>query len=238
MKNLQFTIYNLQFKVILSFIVICLLFILSSSISADVAGDDDFVYLFHLYYDNDRLFADRDFEFKYDVIPEKFTPEAYNTQFPFRGEIVNFKNEVAEEFRFDPRRGNPAFLEGKIEVKAPYVSDGQKAVFYDSQGRTLLTIFVSESSFCNDDGVCNADRGEDYLACPNDCKPLPTTPTPGSEHAGGKGMPISTWALIIGAVAALGAGGWYGWKRYKERSSAVDISAVEDFASPGDLRSR
>src|SRR3989344_4214622 len=178
-------------------------------------------YLFHLYYDNDQLFADRDFEFKYDVIPEEFVPETYNTQFPFKGEIINFKNEVAAEFLFDPGSygNNPGekrlLVKGKISVKAPYVPDGQKAVFYDSQGRTLLTVFVSESSFCNDDGVCNSERGEDNKTCSNDCKALPTVDSqqPTTE---GKGLSGTVWALTILALAFVGVGGWYAWRRWRK----------------------
>ncbi|MBI2674209.1 MAG: hypothetical protein HYX22_00520 [Candidatus Yanofskybacteria bacterium] len=180
-------------------------------------------YLFHLYYDNGQLFADRDFEFKYDIIAEEFIPETLTTQFPFRGEIVDLKNRVAAEFTFDPRRGNPDFLKGKISVKAPYAPDGQKAVFYDSQGRTLLTIFVSESSFCNDDGVCNSDRGEDYLTCSNDCKETPTTndqrPTTGGGGQGG--MLVAAIYVLIIAGAALG--GWFGWKWWKGRRELPTI---------------
>ncbi len=189
-------------------------------------------YLFHLYYDNGQLLADRDFEFKYDVIPEEFQPETIVTPFPYKGEVVNFLGQVAETFQFDPGSyGNSPgekrlLVKGKISVKAPYVPDARKVVFYDSQGRALLTVFVDESSFCNDDGVCNSERGEDSKTCPNDCRGLPTTDNQsppqrdpakaGQPTTGERGMPISTWALIIAAVAAVAAGGWYGWRRYKE----------------------
>lgn len=174
-------------------------------------------YLFHLYYDNGQLVANRDFEFKYDVIPEAFVPEILNTQFPYKGEVINLKGEVAETFQFDPRQGNLNFLKGKISVKAPYIPDGQKVVFYDSQGRSLLSIFVSESSFCNDDGVCNPDVGEDTKTCPNDCKiatPIPTiTTTPSTGDWGGM---IKILIYIIIGLGVVG-GGWYGWKWWKGR---------------------
>src|SRR3989344_3606291 len=185
------------------------------SVSADEPGDSNFVYLFHLYYDNGQLLADRDFEFKYDVIPEEYKPGPVTTQFPFSGEVVSLLNQTAATFEFDPRGGNPNFLEGKIKVKAPYVPDGQKAVFYDSQGRTLLTIFVGESSFCNDDGVRNSERGEDNKTCSNDCKALPPTDNrqPTTE---GKGLSGTVWALIILALAFVGVGGWYAWRRWRK----------------------
>ena len=179
-------------------------------------ADQEFVYLFHLYYDNGQLVADRDVEFKYDVVPELFVPETVNTQFPFRGEIITFNDQVAGTFVFDPRRDDPKFLKGKISVKAPYFSDGEKAVFYDAQGNQLLTIFVSDSSFCNDDGVCNVDNGEDENTCSADCKgvtPLPPVTDDTGSGQGGMLMNLVYVLIILGA----GLGGWYGWKRWKSR---------------------
>lgn len=182
-------------------------------------ADQEFVYLFHLYYDNGQLVADRDFEFKYDVVPESFVPETVNTQFPYKGEIINLNGQVAGTFVFDPRRGDPSFLKGKLSVKAPYAPDGQKAVFYNNQGDALLTIFVSESSFCNDDGVCNTDNGEDENTCPADCKgvtPVPVaSPDTGGGGQGGMLMNLVYVLIILGA----GLGGWYGWKWWKSRQA-------------------
>lgn len=179
-------------------------------------------YFFHLYYDNGQLFADRDVEFKYDVVPEEFVPETVNTQFPFKVEIITLNNQVAGTFVFDPRRGAPSFLKGKISVKAPYVPDGEKAVFYDSQGRSLLTIFVSESSFCNDDGVCNSDVGEDSKTCPSDCQqvlPVPVA-SPDIPAAGGgiSGVLKGLIYLIIGLGLV---GGWWYWKRKQNQTQNI-----------------
>jgi len=215
---------NLKIKSLAILILIILstfYFLLSDSVFADEPGDDNSVYLFHLYYDNDRLFADRDFEFTYDVIPEKFVPETYNTQFPFRGEVINFRNEVSTEFLFDPRRGDPDFLEGKISVKAPYISDGQKAVFYDIQGRTLVTIFVSESSFCNDDGVCNFDRGENVTTCPNDCRGVVVPPT--EQDDSGQSRMMLVYAIYVLIIAGVVLGGWFGWRKYREINRNKEI---------------
>ena len=173
-------------------------------------------YLFHLYYDNGQLAADRDVQFKYDVIPETFVPETVNTQFPYKGEIINLNDRVAGTFVFDPRRGDPKFLKGKISIKAPYTPDGEKAVFYNNQGDALLTIFVSESSFCNDDGVCNTDNGEDENTCPADCKGVtPLPPITDDTGSGQGGVPMAfIYALIIAGSVL---GGWFGWRRDKSR---------------------
>lgn len=193
-------------------IIPLLLFVIGGGTYADVIEDAPwftYTYLFHLYYDNDQLFADRDFEFKYDMVAEEFVPEKLTTQFPFKGDIISFQGKVVSTFLFDPRRGDPDFLKGKISVKAPYAPNGQKAVFYDSQNKPLVTIFVNESSFCNEDGVCNSDRGEDNKTCSNDCKALPTT-----NNGGQTGMlKTAIYVLIIASVAL---GGWFGWKWWKK----------------------
>ena len=136
--------------------------------------------------------------------------------------MINLKNELAAEFLFDPRRGNPYFLKGKISVKAPYAPDGQKVVFYDSQGRQLLTVFVSESSFCNDDGVCNDERGESKQTCPNDCRGVVAPPPVEKE-----GLSAMVWTLIVLAMVAVGAGGWYGWRRWKKIKKLRNLEVGE-----------
>lgn len=192
---------------------------------ADTTESQDFIYLFHLYYDTGQLVADRDAQFKYDVLPETFVPETLDTQFPYKGEVINLKGEVAETFQFDPKQGNPSFLKGTLLVKAPYLPDGQKAIFYNSQGQSLLTVFVSESSFCNDDGACNSDVGEDTKTCPSDCRqvlPVPTTSTEPSVGDGRSGVLKILTYLIIGL--GLAGGGWYVgsaiWRRWKKKKES------------------
>lgn len=202
------------------YIFTILILVIFFGLSATAAERIDFEnpsYLFHLYYDNGQLFADRNFEFKYDVIPETFVQETLSTPFPYKGEVVNLKGEVAKTFQFDPRQGNPKFLKGTLSVKAPYVPDGQKVNFFDSQGNQLLSIFVSESSFCNDDGVCNPDVGEDAKTCPSDCKtatPVPKVSAEPPVGGGASGMLKSIIYLIIGLGVV---GGWFGWKWWKSR---------------------
>lgn len=177
-------------------------------------------YLFHLYYDNGQLSADRDFQFKYDIVSEEFIQSSLTTQFPYRGEIINMLGEVADHFIFDPKQGDVNFMKGKISIKAPYVADGQKVIFYDSQNQPILTIPVSESSFCNDDGICNADRGEDSLSCPKDCKqslPVPPTATPVPSAGGSSGL-LSGILYTLGGLILIGLAWWF-FKRRKNTTS-------------------
>ncbi|OGN01897.1 MAG: hypothetical protein A3I26_02750 [Candidatus Yanofskybacteria bacterium RIFCSPLOWO2_02_FULL_43_10] len=204
----------------ISAIIITLSFFLAGLVFAQEDRSPlDSSYLFHLYYDNGQLVADREVQFKYDVVPEIFVPETLNTQFPYKGEVINLKDEIAKTFQFDPRKGDPKFLKGKLSVKAPYVPDGQKVNFYDGQGNQLLSIFVSESSFCNDDGICNPDVGEDTKTCPSDCKqalPVPAA-SPDVPSAGGvSGMVKGVIYLIIGVVVI---GGFWYWLKKRNRST-------------------
>ncbi len=189
---------------------------------ADVAipSTNTFYYVFHLYYDTGKLVADRDFKFVYDIIPGDYMADALNTQFPYRGEVINMVGAVADNFTFDPKQGNPKFTVGKISVKAPYVADGQRVVFYDNQNQPVLTISVSDSSFCNDDGICNADRGEDSLSCPKDCKqslPAPPTITPTASPASSSGL----WAGILYTILGILLIGlvWWLFKRRRNQGT-------------------
>lgn len=197
----------------------------SLTVNAFVGDYNAGSYIFYLYYDNGQLFADRDYEIKYDVIPEAFVQETITAQFPFRGEVVNLLNKVASTFQFDPKRGNIKFVKGKITVKAPYVADGQKVNFYDSQGRQLVSIFVSQSSFCNDDNVCNSDVGEDNNSCPNDCKSLqtpgPTVSTPVTPTSSGPSIVMVLIYSIIGGGAVFGGYFLYNWFKNKKSAGMI-----------------
>lgn len=212
MKNFKPNIFRF-FIVILIFS-----FFIFNFVRSDEVERADYIYLFHLYYDNGQLLADRDFEFKYDVLPEKFMPENITVQFPYRGEVVNLLGEVAQQFQFDPKVNNPLMIKGKTSVKAPYVSDGQKVNFYDSQGNSLLTIFVSDSSICNDNGTCNEDTGENTQTCPYDCSAgqSPNIPvaTPGSSDQSDSSGKTGVAKALIYLIIGLGIGGGWYWFRY------------------------
>ncbi len=133
-------------------------------------GISNAIYVFHLYYDNGRLLANRDFKFAYDIIPEKFVPEAG----PYEGKAVNFSNQTVATFNFDPQKGNPDFKKGAVEVKGPYASDAAKIDFYDGQRQKVLTLSVAGSAICNNDALCDGEAGETSLNCSSDCQVAPS----------------------------------------------------------------
>jgi hypothetical protein len=171
-------------------------------------------YVFHLYLNNTgQLVIDRDFQFTYDVEKEQFVQTSVG-QFPYRATVFNIVGETAASVRFDVQTG-------KLTVMAPYVPDAQKVVFYDNQNQPALTISVSDSSFCNDDGICNANRGEDSLSCPKDCKQSlsvndSTVTTPKSSSGILSGIVYAIIGLIL--IGFL-------WWVFKRRASSGALSS-------------
>jgi hypothetical protein len=173
-------------------------------------------YVFHLYFDNSKLVADRDYQFPYDVLGIPYEQPPIATGFPYHAEIVSLAGETVGSFKFDPRNGNANFSSGKVSVYAPYVSDAKQVVFYDPQNTAVLTIPVNQSSFCNDDGICNEDRGETYQTCQRDCKatslPVPstndTTSPPPASSASTSGLVLGVIFMLLGVVL-IGGVWWF-----------------------------
>ncbi len=183
-------------------------------------------YLFHLYYDNGTLYADRDYVIPYDIIFEEYIQPGMNTNLPFSGEVVNFKNEVVGSFKFNPRQDDPNLTRGKISVKAPYAPDAAKVIFYDSQSKSVLTISVEQSSYCNNDGICNADRGETSQTCSSDCRKTVPVSTGGDETS----APGSSNGLLSGiiytAIGAIVLGGLWWWRRRMRNSLPTSLPPI------------
>jgi hypothetical protein len=133
-------------------------------------GTGDYIYTFHLFYDNGQILPDRDFNIKYDVTKGTYVPETESALTNFKYEIVNFKGETVKTIKFDPRQGNAKLTSGKVSIKGPYVPDASVVIFYDLTDNPTMRIFVQDSAICNDDSVCDGNRGEKFETCPNDCK--------------------------------------------------------------------
>jgi hypothetical protein len=211
-------------KILLATVLFLILSFWSSPVLADsISLENQFSYLFHLYFDNGKLVADKDFQFKYDLIAGPFVPEKLNTTTPYRGEVINSLNKTEATFKFDPRQGSQTFVRGKISVKGPRFADAQKVNFYNDKDQLLLTLDVSGSSFCNDDGICNSDFGENHNNCPNDCKLLPKpTPSASPSPATSGGFPSAVFVVIAVVVVAIVV--WLVWfiiKKRKARSGMI-----------------
>lgn len=196
---------------------------------------NNFYYVFHLYYDNGQLYSDRESKFQYDIIPGEYTADSVTTQFPYHGEIINVLGGVANSFIFDPRGGDMSFTKGKISVEAPYVADGQKAVFFDAQNKPILTVPVSDSSFCDDNGICDSERGEDFYSCPRDCKqqtlPVPTTTPASSGGSASSGLIPGILYSVIGLIL-LGLVWWMYRRRRMTGSLSTSVSSFPTSSLP------
>lgn len=206
-------------KILLSACIVVFLFSLQPLESdADVVStSENFVYLFHLYYDNGQLFADRDVKFKYDIIAEPYVTPILKTANPYYGQVLNFKNAVLATFKFDQ-----SIVKGRVSVKGPYFADASSVNFYNDSNGLLLTIDVSGSSFCNDDEVCNSDVGENSDNCSNDCKLKPppiasTTPIPNAGYPARKIL-LVILAVVIGGFVVLAI-----WLIIKKKRAANQI---------------
>lgn len=224
-KN-KFKLINKMKKIhiaIATLAVFCVAFFANAVIKPDPSADiNSLSYALFLYYDNGNIFADRDYEIKFDVLSEVFTPEVINEgQLKYRGDVLDVKNNVAKTFEFDPQKGNSNFKTGKVVVKAPYVPNGLRVIFYDNNNNNLVSVFVIGGSLCNDDDVCSAGAGENENNCPNDCKKQKTpTPTPIiAEEPGLLGGDSGLTSILIYVFVGLGVLviAWFGWKWWRKR---------------------
>lgn len=192
----------------------------------------DYVYNFFLFYDTGQLFGNRDKEIKYEVVSGIFIEEDIKPPNDYRVDVINFKNQVVKTVKFDPQKGDPSFMSGAITVIVPYVANGNRVNFYNPANIHLLTIFVSESSFCDDNGSCDASKGEDSDNCPLDCrKSVKRTPI---------GLPpempetdddtIKTILMYLVFAGAICAASWFSWKWWRGRNKISPSDKPNFFA--------
>lgn len=160
-------------------------------------ADDDFIpsgYLFFLYYDQGKLFANRDFAVPYDVTTASYEEPANLSENAFRGEILSFSGQVLGNFKFDPQNGQSNFQKGAITVPAPYFYNAKEVHFYNNLGDQLVVIDVAGQSFCNENKDC--DNQESKETCPSDCFGGPTGVL--EEEVGFDFVTLKVWARNLG----------------------------------------
>ena len=150
----------------------------------------NFIYVFKLYYDEDRLVIDRDSQFPYELVAAPYESSSGN----FYGVIADFKNQEIKRFKFDP-------VSGKNSIKAPYYPEAKIADFYDNLDKKLLSIDVSGSAICDQDEVCESDVGENTENCSFDCKLL--IPPLKDQNSSSGEPPESRLSLLIYSAALL-----------------------------------
>jgi len=154
-----------------------LLFALLTPFALVSANTDDDVwsYAFHLEYTQGSVIVDTTVKFPYEPIPELYSAKNDPATSDFYGVISNVKGKEEARFGFDSPNTTLASGKTPLTVPAPYFADADHVAFYNKAGKHLFDISVKGSSFCNDNAICDARVGEDYLNCPNDCV-APATP--------------------------------------------------------------
>lgn len=169
---------------ILALVVLAAILLSSQTYAAQ---EDNFVYLFHLYYENGTLVVDRDAENPYELLSDIFE-QPFTGASPYSGKVVSAKGQQLATFKFD------VAAPGKVSAKGPYYANADHVDFISPAGAKLLTVSVAASSFCNDDAVCNKEVGENDRNCPNDCTvipvPISSSPTPTPVVTEGSSTPF------------------------------------------------
>ncbi|KKR08623.1 MAG: hypothetical protein UT43_C0018G0004 [Parcubacteria group bacterium GW2011_GWC1_39_29] len=202
--------------------LILLLFLSINFANGDVPSLTGYYYQFHLYYNNGVLVNDRDFKYSYDVIPGLYIQSGVQTAYPYVIEIISISGVKLTEVEFDPGVQLTGKTVGKLTVTAPYFANAKDVNIYDSQNKILISIPVSETSFCNDDKICDSDVGENYNNCPNDCTSsslLAVTPSPSATAVPETDKTSSLLSAILYILGGLAiAGGYFGWRWYQKRN--------------------
>lgn len=169
-----------------------------------IASEKDsgiYTYIFHLWYDDGKLTTDYDVDFPFDLAAKEYqtisTPKD-----SYSGKIISIKNSPLATVYFSPT-SLVSGTSGKLSLEAPYFPNAKTAIFYDALGKELLTIDLAPSGpLCNEDGVCNANFGEDNQNCPADCQKINVEPKitpPINEEKGASSLIIL--AMVLGLLA-------------------------------------
>lgn len=155
-----------------------ILFILPIFAFANVE-DDVWSYVFHLEYSGGNITVAQGTKSVYGSIPVAFTSTVDPKSTPFYAEVVSVKGKQLARFGIPPPTSiDTSSGKSPLELHGPYFADADHVGFYTATGKHLFDISVRKSSFCNDDGKCNAPVGENYINCPLDCPAPANVVTP------------------------------------------------------------
>lgn len=127
-------------------------------------------YQFHLEYSKGVLQVEKGVDYPYSPIPIEYHQQYDPAQSDFYGVIINIKNKEDARFGFmTPTTTTVALGKSLLSVWAPKYADADHVSFYSKTNKHLFDISVRDSSFCNDNNICDENIGESGLNCPNDC---------------------------------------------------------------------
>lgn len=143
-------------------------------------------YVFYLKYNQntETLSQDPSLKFPYNIIVEEFVPDVSAQNAPFSLSVISRHGVTLAQASFDPvgllKNTPTSNRKDSIIVKAPYSANAGSVIFYRNK-ENLFAISVLQSSFCNEDSICNAAIGESKFNCAIDCDQnyvQPATSTP------------------------------------------------------------
>lgn len=140
-----------------------------------MVDDGIWSYDFHLEYKQGVLHAEK-VAYPYTPVPVQYI-EAYKTlDADFYGVIWSIKNKEEARFGFMAPTTTDAAGNSGFTVRAPQFADADHVSFYSKANKHLFDISVKDSSFCNDNSVCDENVGENGANCPNDCHTITSPP--------------------------------------------------------------
>ncbi len=150
-----------QMKYIIS-LLIALAVLLPAPMRADEALPSDawaFLYEFPLSYKNGVVLQAEPYRMTTGDVP--LLPQG-----AWSLEIVSESGEQLRWYPFDPVSIAGT---GTFSIIIPVEYRGARAYVRDATGKVTVTIDIRETRLCNDNGVCNAEAGEESANCPTDC---------------------------------------------------------------------
>jgi hypothetical protein len=136
-------------------------------------------FVFHLEIKDGILRAQADAVIPYEATPVSETPDSKDpNESDFHVDIIGVRGNMLGSFGFDdPKTVVPALGKSVFDVYTPFFANGTRALISTKEGKKLLELSLSGTSFCNDNAVCDTDVGENFVNCANDC-PAPEVLTP------------------------------------------------------------
>ncbi len=168
------------------------------------------VYQVYLYYDHGKLYFDRSYDKKVNVL----RGEKISSDYPggnFKAEVLDSRGNILNSQAFDPRpytfydipRGGGGSVisdTGATGFRLSYYPTGNKINIYDPKNALILEYDISYLASCNNNDICEPQLREDFGSCPADCKKVIN-----SQAAEVVGTSSVSKYYILALLAAAGA---------------------------------
>ncbi len=157
------------------------------------------IYVLHLYYKNGVISLAPNYPMQYEILYQGESAPSSAPNGAYKLDVSSIRGASLATISFDPPAGSSLGGASYFDVQAPYFADAKEVVVSTAAGKMVLSVDVSGSSYCNDDGKCDFLVGEDPLSCPNDCRGTISpsegggkvvSPTPAATTPSGTATPV------------------------------------------------